>query len=204
MNTNTNTNRNTNNNTINTRKKGNYQNNKLKNIKNKNNNKNNQNNKNTKKNSVKIKIEKIGKCSIKKYPDSNIRKTINRLLEEQYDRGLIVLYDIDTPYGIEDDIGPKKTFVHYLKVGDTEYMSLMEPSPPRPIKNMEQKNTHRYYLSHYVCDELKMIKFLDKQEIDTKNRNDLIFQKLKKGRLADKKMGKLNYKKKFVVYNIRE
>ena len=69
---------------------------------------------------------------------------------------------------------------------------------------MEKKNTHRYYLSHYLCDEDKMIEFLDKQEIETKNRNDVIFQELTKRRIANKKIGKLNYKKRFVVYNIRE
>ena len=80
----------------------------------------------------------------------------------------------------------------------------MDPSPPIPKKNMEKKNTHRYYLSHYLCDEDKMIEFLDKQDIDINNRNDAIFQELMKGRLANKKIGKLNYKKRFIVYNIRE
>ena len=114
----------------NTRKNSNNKNEKLMNT-NKNSNKKNTK-KNTKKKNRKIKIERIGKCSLIKYPTSNIRNTVNRLLEEQYDKGLIVLYDIDTPYGIEDDIGPKKTFVHYLKVGNKEYMNLQS------IKILEQ------------------------------------------------------------------
>ena len=163
----------------------------------------NKNNKNTKKKLKKVQIEKIGKCSLTKYPDSKIRKTVNRLLEEQYDRGLIVLYDIDTPYGIEDTIGPKKTFVHYLKVGDMEYISLMEPSPPRPKRNMENKNTHRYYLSHYECNEDKIMKHLDKLNLDENKRNEEIYQELMKGKIGNKKLGKLKYKKRFVVYNTR-
>ena len=91
-----------------------------------------------------------------------------------------------------------------LKVGDKEYMSLIEPSPPKPKRHIDTKNTHRYYLSHYLCNEDKMIEFLDKQNIDINNRNDIIYQELMKGRLANKKIGKLNYKKRFVVYNIRE
>ena len=163
----------------------------------------NKNNKNTKKNIRKVKIEKIGKCSLSRFPSSNIRKTVSRLLEEQNDNGLIVLYDIDTPYGIEDKIGPKKTFVHYLKVGDNEYISLMEPSPPRPKRNMENKNTHRYYLSHYECNEDKIIKFLDQLNLNENKRNGEIYQELLKGKIANKKLGKLKYKKRFVVYNVR-
>ena len=161
------------------------------------------NKRNTKKNIRKVRIEKIGKCSLSKYPDSKIRKTVNRLLEEQYDKGLIVLYDIDTPYGIEDTIGPKKTFVHYLKVGDNEYLSLAEPSPPIPKKNMENKNTHRYYLSHYECNEDSIMKFLDELNINENKRTEDIYSELIKGKIATKKIGKLIYKKRFVVYNFR-
>lgn len=190
-------------NTINT-KTNNTKKNRLGIEKNARNMKNKNNKNNTRKNSKKVKIEKIGKCSLTKYPDSKIRKTVNRLLEEQYDKGLIVLYDIDTPYGIEDNIGPKKTFVHYLKVGDKEYLSFREPSPPRPKRNMESKNTHRYYLSHYECNVDKMMKFLDEQNLNENKRNEEIYQELMKGKISNKRIGKLKYKKRFVVYNVRD
>lgn len=95
---------------------------------------------------------------------------------------VIIMYDINVPYGLENN-SSKKIFVHYLKIEGKKYLKFYKPNPP--------KGTHNYICISVILNDEEIQKLKNNLKMDIE-RTDEIFQNLGKKKIINIKFNKNN------------